>query len=77
MGFVLNQWVDRHGSVTNVVKTAGNVVKTVVKTAPAGGCAARGAAVGGRAGADRGDVSGDGEKPDGAGGDSAGLGSYL
>jgi len=29
-GFVWNQWVDRHGSVTNVVKTPRNVVKSVV-----------------------------------------------
>ena len=30
-GFVGNQWVDCHGGVTNVVKTARNVVKSVVK----------------------------------------------
>jgi hypothetical protein len=30
--FVLTQWINCHGGVTNVVKTAGNVVKTVVKT---------------------------------------------
>ena len=32
-GIELNQGVGCHGSVTNVVKTAPNVVKTVVKTA--------------------------------------------
>jgi hypothetical protein len=36
-GFVLNHRVDRHGSVTKVVKTAPKVVKTVVKMVLRGG----------------------------------------
>jgi len=35
MGFDLNQLVDRHGTVTNVVKNAISVVKSVVKTGAA------------------------------------------
>jgi len=32
-GIVSDQWVERHGTVTNVVKNAISVVKSVVKSA--------------------------------------------
>jgi hypothetical protein len=40
-GIVSDQWVDRHGDATNVVKTAGNVVKSVVKRVIGAGRARR------------------------------------
>jgi hypothetical protein len=42
VGFVRNQWVERHGCATNVVKTGGNVVKSVVNPDDSPGRVGRG-----------------------------------